>query len=217
MHDNILNGTGLTGVPSPVNPAGGLPVSEFAPLIKITTNAATPFEESYVNIEANIKLHYPRLHELPEFMKPKGKDKPIFLVGAGPSLRKKDIFDELMGMYKEGHPIIACGASYDYLVENGVIPAYNSICDPDPITVNYLTKAHKATTFLLSTACAPSVLKRLIGYNIILWHCFSDANAEKFKELEPDFQAVGGGCTVGLRSVSIAIMLGYSNIHFFWV
>ena len=26
---------------------------------------------------------------------------------------------------------------------------------------------------------------------------------------------MGGGCTIGLRSISIAILLGYTNIHFF--
>ena len=100
-------------------------------------------------------------------------------------------------------------------MDAGLIPDYCTICDPDPVMVNYISKASRKTMFLLSTAVAPEVVTRLRGFNIVFWHCHSEANEEGIKEFEPDYQAVGGGCTVGLRSLSLAIIMGYSNIHFF--
>jgi hypothetical protein len=37
----------------------------------------------------------------------------------------------------------------------------------------------------------------------------------QLKKLEDGYQAVGGGCTVGLRSLSMFLLCGYSNIHLF--
>ena len=48
-----------------------------------------------------------------------------------------------------------------------------------------------------------------------MWHCASDADQKVFDEVEPNYVAIGGGCTVGLRSISLAIMFGHNNIHLF--
>jgi hypothetical protein len=48
-----------------------------------------------------------------------------------------------------------------------------------------------------------------------MWHCYSEADKEVLQAHEPNFFGIGGGCTIGLRSISMAVMLGYNNIHFF--
>ena len=47
-----------------------------------------------------------------------------------------------------------------------------------------------------------------------MWHCASQADAPFIDKLEPGFFGVGGGCTVGLRSINIALMFGYTNQHY---
>lgn len=184
----------------------GLP---FVELNKVETIAATPSIESLKKIKENIVKYknYKRLHQLETFKKIKTES--IALVGGGPSIEKT--YKEL----KDFKNIISCGSAHDWLVTKGVIPTYATVCDPDPVSANYFTKPHKETTYLVATACDQKVFSALEGYNIIMWHCYSDDVLQEMRKIEDNFEAVGGGCTVGLRSLSIALMLGYSDIHFF--
>ena len=120
---------------------------ETAPLYELTkvnTVAATPSTVAFENILKNLDKTSARLDKLPEFKVLKGKS-PIALVGGGPSL--KTTLDEL----REFKVTIACGSSYDYLIDQGIIPTYCTVCDPDPITANYITKAHPNTCFLVAS------------------------------------------------------------------
>lgn len=181
----------------------------FVRLNSVTTTTATPEHVMFDNITKNSKKGIPFLHQMPYFKQVKDKNERIAIVGGGPSL--KDNLEEL----KKFNVIIAAGSVHDYLVENGIVPSFATACDPDPITANYFSKPMNNTTYLIATGCDEKVFEVLQGKNIVVWHCYSDASREKFLELDPNFQAVGGGCTVGLRSISIAIMLGYTNLNFF--
>lgn len=181
---------------------------QFLPLGKVSTIAATPSTVSLDKIKKNIaKYKYPRFHELKEFKK-LNKEK-IALVGGGPSI--ENTLKEL----REFKNIVACGSSHNYLVNNNIIPTYATICDPDPISANYYTNPQKGCNYLIATACDEKVFNILNGYQITMWHCYSDDTLKELVKIEPNVQAIGGGCTVGLRSLSIALMLGYSDIHFF--
>lgn len=180
---------------------------EFKPITRVNTTAAIDSGITLEMMKKNIKRNLPRLHQLPEFKKIKRE--PIALVGGGPSL--KDTKEEL----REFKNIIACGSAHDYVIEQGIVPTYATVCDPDAISANYLKYPHKDVNYLVSSGCDTAVYKALDGFKLTQWHCYSDEYLKHQAELEEDFQAVGGGCTVGLRSLSIALMFGYSDIHFF--
>jgi len=181
----------------------------FVLLGGVNTVAATPPDEAHINIRENLKRGLLRLHCLPEFKKVKGPDSAIAIVGGGPSLKRH--LDELRAF--EGR-MIACGSVHDFLIENGFKPRYAAACDPDPIMANYLRKPCSETTYLLSSHCHASAFDALDGMPIVLWHC-APIDEKFLEEVDPGWQAVGGGCTVGLRAISIAMMMGYSNIHLF--
>lgn len=184
-------------------------ICSFKKAGKINTIAATPKEHSFVNVRKAVLLPHDRLHNFPGFKQKKDKDVRINLIGGGPSI--KELLPEIKQL---DSLIVACGSSYDYLVCNGVIPDICVICDPDPVCVKYITKAHKDTIYFIATQCDPLVFEALKDYEVYMWHCYNE-DRETFESIEADFQAVGGGCTVGLRSLSIALMLGYYNIHFY--
>lgn len=187
-------------------------VPSFSRLERINTVTATDITVFINNTRKTIAKRLPRLQHLPEFNKPKGKDKKIALVGGGPSL--KNHLNEL----REFKTIIACGSVNDYLMDQGIIPTYTTICDPDPISANYLTKTDSETRYLVASCCDDKVFEALKDRQIIMWHCHSPEQEIAVRELDKDFGqyiAICGGCTVGLRSISIAILLGYYNIHFF--
>jgi hypothetical protein len=181
----------------------------FVLLGGVNTVAATPPETAHENIRENVKRGLPRLHDLPEFKKVKGFDAAFAIVGGGPSL--KNHLNELRQF--EGR-MIACGSVHDYLRIHGFKPRYAAVCDPDQVMANYLRKPCTETTYLLSTHCDKSVFTAIEGCPIALWHC-APIDEEFLNEVDPQWQAVGGGCTVGLRAISIALMLGYSNLHLF--
>jgi hypothetical protein len=180
----------------------------FILLAGVNTKAATPASVSMENIRANMGRGLPNLSNMPEFQKIKGKDIPIALVGGGPSL--KDTIHEL----KDFKHVIACGSVHDYLVKNGVISEYCMTCDPDPIMANYLKTPHSETKYLISSNSDSAVFDALKGMPVAMWHC-GPLDIEEMNKIDPNWQIVGGGCTVGLRSISMAILLGYENLHFF--
>lgn len=175
----------------------------------VNTVAATPPETAHEHIRENLTRGLPRLHELPEFKKVKGPDAAFAIVGGGPSLKRT--LDELRPF--EGRMIV-CGSAHDFLRENGFKPRYAAVCDPDPVMANYLRRPCTETTYLLSTHCHKTTFDALEGMPLVLWHC-APIDEKFLNEVDPGWQAVGGGCTVGLRAISIAMMMGYSNLHFF--
>ena len=190
----------------------------FLPIGVINTTAATSTDEMYENIKYNIVKGYTRFHELPEFQKIKNINDPISIVGGGPSLKYKKVQEELVKLSKLG-PVIAAGSSHDWLIRFGIHPDYTVICDPDPITGEYIKENNNNpnSKYLLASCVSPLVYAKIPKNKIAMWHCHSDSVYERMKKdkLEKQYNGVGGGCTVGLRSISIAIMLGYSDIHFF--
>lgn len=184
-----------------------LPNNVFVPLLGVKTNTATAGTEIIENVVRHAKLPLPKIHKLPGFMQPKSK--PIALVGGGPSLKKH------IELLKTFETILVCGSPNDYIMEQGIIPTYTAVCDPDAIMAKYLTKLDKRVTYLVASGCNDEVFKVLDGQNVVLWHCHSDEYAKQMQEADPEYFGVGGGCTVGLRGLSIAIIMGYQDIHFF--
>lgn len=189
------------------------PPNSFTRLKGVTTNAAIAAEDQLKNVRENIKLKIPRFQDIPEFNKVKGFNKKIALVGGGPSLKLH--LKEL----KEFRAIIACGSVHDYLISNNIIPTYAANCDPDDVCANYFTKADTEVKYLISSNSSSKLFKLLEDKQVILWHCHSEEQQSELIELEGKlgnaYQAVGGGCTVGLRSISLALCMGYGNLHFF--
>lgn len=179
----------------------------FFPLQGVNTTTATAYDDILANVKKNVKRNLPRLHQLPEFHKVKGHNKPIALVGGGPSL--KYYLDDI----RQYRTIFACGSSHDYLRENNINLAYAGICDPDPLSIKYFQKLDAETKYLIASNCDDKIFEHLKNHQVVMWHCHSDQF--KTEEIEPGYQAVGGGCTIGLRAICIAMILGYTNIHLF--
>jgi uncharacterized Rossmann fold enzyme len=182
----------------------------------VTTTAATSTDESMDDVRANIGRGYPWFHDVC-LIRDENKipGRRIALVGGGPSL--KNTVGELLDFTT----VIVCGSAHDWMQEHSPrIPTYCAVCDPDPVMANYLRKPDKDTTYLISSHVNPVVYDALDGHNIIMWHCWpiGEGNEEAkdfLQEHTPGWVAIGGGCTVGLRSITIAMMMGYTDLHFF--
>lgn len=188
------------------------PLPPMVKLAQVDTLSATSSEDQLININKNLRLGLPMLNNLPQFGKI--KNKPIALVGGGPSL--KNHLDDV----RKFKTIIACGSVNDYLMSNGIIPTYAANCDPDPVCAKYFTKTDSETIYLFAASSAPELIKAVEGKPLVLWHCHSEEQHPGVLKIQEelgikDYYGVGGGCTVGLRSICIAMALGYVEMHFF--
>lgn len=190
----------------------------FIPLGVVNTHAATALEDQFVNVKNNVEAGYTRFHELPEFQKIKGHENPIIIVGGGTTLKNPEVFNKLKELSQKW-PVMAAGSPHDWLIQNGIHPQYTAACDPDPVTALYNKEKNlnPRARYLFASCSAPELMKMVPKDRIAMWHCHSDAIQKKIEEtkIEKVYQAVGGGCTVGLRCISLAIMLGYTNIQIF--
>lgn len=182
---------------------------QFNKLDEVKIVTATPSAVCYANIAKTLRRNLPKFHEMKTVQVDKG-DMQIALVGGGPSLKnyieKLRLFDGV---------IVACGSVHDYLVENNIIPHFCVVCDPDPISAKYLSKPCGTVIYLLATQCDEAVFDKLKHCACYVWHHYSNDD-EKLKEIDKLFEfAVGGGCTVGLRALSIAMIMKFRNIHFY--
>lgn len=187
-------------------------------LAGVTTQTATPVAEGMDNVRANIERPLPWFHqEFPVKEEDLIPGRRCAIVGGGPSI--KDTVAELMDF----GTVIACGSAHDWIQANSPrVPKFCVVCDPDPVMANYLRAPDPYTTYLISSHCNATVFDALKGHNIKMWHCWpigaGDQETRDFlQEKTPGWVAVGGGCTVGLRAITMAMMMGFTELHFFGV
>lgn len=182
----------------------------------IVTSAATPVDESMDNVRANVRRGLPWFHHTSILKDDNARPNvPVALVGGGPSI--KETFVELIDF----STIMICGSSHDWVQEHSPrVPKYCVVCDPDPIAANYLKNPNKDTRYFIASQCHPAVFDALTGHDVHMWHSWpvgpADESVKQFlNEHTPGWIAVGGGCTVGLRAISMVLMMGFSDLHFF--
>lgn len=133
---------------------------------------------------------------------------PIACVGFGPSLN--DTWEQL----KSFKYIMSCSGSHKFLVERGIIPTHHVEVDPRPHKVDLIGTPQKDTMYLISSACHPKVFDHLADSNVVLWHIF-DSSEESHRILPTNEWAITGGCSVGVRMLTLSRFLGFTDLHIF--
>ena len=136
------------------------------------------------------------------------RDEPCAVVGFGPSLN--NTWEKI----RDFQFIISCSGSHKFLIERGIIPSYHVEVDPRSHKVGLIGPPHKDVTYLIASTCHPKVFDHLEGFNVKLWHVFDSAE-EGLRTLPHGEWAITGGCDVGLRSITIARFLGFTDLHIF--
>lgn len=141
--------------------------------------------------------------------KREGAEATAAVVGYGPSLRNSW---ERLRKFKY---IFSCSGSHSFLIEREIIPTWHVAVDPLPkFTVKLIGQPHKDVEYLISSTCHPDVFDHLAGYNVKLWHVFAN-DEEAIRVLPRGEWALTGGCDVGLRAITIARFLGFTDLHVF--
>jgi hypothetical protein len=136
------------------------------------------------------------------------QSQPAAIVCYGPSLN--ETWEEIRS-YKT---IISCSGSHKFLIDRGIIPTHHVEVDPREHKVALLGLPHAGVEYLIASACHPKLFDHLEGFDVRLWHVFT--NELELLRLQPRGEwAITGGSNVGLRAMTIARFLGYTNLHVF--
>lgn len=171
-------------------------------------------EEANRNITASLATDRPRFFSLPEVGK--RKSTPACIVAGGPSLLGQLEKVRTMGT------VIAAGTSHDFLVERGIRPRYAVVFDPyaqahaghvatERSNLAYYRRLVDTCTYLIASHAEQAVFDHFAEVPHVIWHPAGDADEVTFQG-EP---ALTGGCTAALRSITLAVLMGYWDLHFF--
>jgi uncharacterized Rossmann fold enzyme len=136
------------------------------------------------------------------------RPEPIAIVCYGPSL------NETWEQIRDFPLVMTCSGAHRFLTERLILPSYHVEVDPRAHKTALIGPPCRETVYLISSTCHQKVFDHLEGYDVRLWHVFD--NQEDGKRTLPHGEwALTGGCSVGLRALTIAGFLGFRDLHVF--
>lgn len=126
----------------------------------------------------------------------------------GPSIRDN------LGLLKtearsDNADVISVSGSHDFLITNGIVPAFHVECDPRPHKADNIARGVEDVRYLLGSIVHPILIDKLSGLDVSLWHPSGEFNLRIVDEIEPDATFVGVIGNVGLASLSLFYRMGY--------
>lgn len=149
------------------------------------------------------------------FLAPRNVHKDtMLLVGGGPSLR--DTLAKLRFHQARGGHIYALNGTHDYLIDRGIVPDYHVLLDSRPDNTCFVQRPRKDVKYLVGAQCHAAMFEALEGYNVTLWLTDHDGASDLVKGREDKpVVLIGGGATVGMKSMYLGYTMGYRKFHFF--
>ena len=132
------------------------------------------------------------------------------IVGGGPSLKETLFY--IRGMQLSGCVVFATGNTYRYLAENWIQADAHVLLDARPENVEFVP--NNSVPKLYASQCAPGVLDRA-GADLIAWHAYQPCYNDLVANHPSGEVQIGGGTTVGLRTISLAYALGFREFRLF--
>lgn len=147
---------------------------------------------------------------------------PCIIVGGAPSLRYT--YPKVAEMQAAGGVVFATNNTLKFLAEREIIPDYYVLMDRKPENVNFIADAPANVKYLIGSTVHPSVteLLKAKGREVYLWHPTMEKVQQEMTEVLRDFvpqgvhsMSIGGGSTVCLRAIFLAVLLRYRDFHLF--
>jgi hypothetical protein len=171
---------------------------------------AVPASKMLDNMRSSIARGLP----LAELSKPHAG--VLSISGGGPSIA--DTYQQLTGH------VAAINGSLKWLLNLEDGPAIQAmmcgVCDAGAHIADGLV-ADERVRYYVASVCDPSVFDKLEGCDVRIWHITPNSTedeagvTELLNESYPEWHAIGGGCTMGLRWVDLGYYLGFRkfNMH----
>lgn len=137
-------------------------------------------------------------------------------VAGGPSLKTR--LGAVRKRKKDGECIVALNGTAALLRQNGIEPDIIAFCDPSDKVLGFIGDETDQCLYLVASGCHPSVIDKLAGRNVMLWHMdipLADNGADKVLDEYPHRPSslIGGGSTIGLRIMNLFFLMGFRTWH----
>lgn len=145
---------------------------------------------------------------LPQVMPCHTHDGILSIAGGGPSL--EDTHKDLTGY------VAAINGSLAYLLGKGLKPHMCGVCDPTEKIADML-EAEEGVTYFIASCAHRKVFDKLLGTgcDVRLFHVREVEGIEPLltEHYEGQYETIPGGCTMGLRWMTLGYYLGFRKFH----
>lgn len=145
---------------------------------------------------------------LPQAMPCQPHDGILSIAGGGPSLA--DTYQDLTGY------VAAINGSLAYLLSKGVKPHMCGVCDPTEKIADMI-EAEEGVTYFIASCAHRKVFDKLLGTgcDVRLFHVREVPGIEPLlaKHYGDQYETIPGGCTMGLRWISLGYYTGFRKFH----
>ncbi len=183
------------------------------PVSSATGDRQPQFADMARNMRYASWLGLPVLQPLP----PKSVGKGI-IVAAGPSITSQlTKIRELAG--DPLNAVFAVNWAHTWLINNGIVPHGCLLFEVDAEPVALMETLHQDVTYYVCSHCNVGTFKALKDHKVVLWHnnpedpLTQDALSACFRGQI----CLGGGYVTFLRTISLAMVLGYRDFDVFGV
>lgn len=181
--------------------------------LKATLQSNVERDKVLDNVRANLS------RDLPWQLPAKEHERPMLLVGGGPSLSQH--LEGIRLRQRRGGDVWALNNTHDYLISRRIIPNFFAMLDARPENVEFVKSPHDRVTYYLASRCHPSVFEALSGQNVVMWHSLLldgqtvDPELENLLGQDRPWCLIGGGGTIGMRAMVLGYQLGYRTFHLY--
>lgn len=163
-------------------------------------------EKRREHVKHAIARGLPRLKRLPP------TNDTLYVATYGPSLA--DTYEAL----RDKHPLVSMSGATKWLAERGLIADYAIECDPRISQLIVSLPPVPGVHYLVASCVVPEFFDQLqaAGNPVTLWHTVNTNWTEELAfigTVDPDEMVVHPGSTVGLASLQIGGVLGYSRFE----
>lgn len=152
--------------------------------------------------------------DLPWFAPHPAKTAKLVLCCGGPSMRRHLL--EIRKLKARKAVILAVNGAHDWLIERGVTPDYQVVLDSREDNARFVARPRRGVKYLIAAQCHEAVFKAVAGHDVTLWLNEMPGMDQRVKGIEDKpVVLVGGGATVGLRSLCLGYLMGYRDLHVF--
>jgi len=165
-------------------------------------------EDALDNIRINVKRDLPVLKlESAEYAR---EGKSLLICAGGPTL--KDHIEEIK---RADGCVFAINDTYDYLVEQGIVPWGFGMMEIAPWPHDFLKHANKDTKYFLASMAHPTAFDRLEGFDVTMWHAWAGIGEDAI--IGPGVYKVTGGEALSIRAINLGLMLGFREFEMYGV
>lgn len=135
------------------------------------------------------------------------------VLGGGPSADGQ--VERIMALQSSGYLLFSIERMYPWCHQHGIVPDYVVVQDASEDVLDAFTNVQPGSIFLLAAQCRSTVFDALSGQRSYFFHTSGDLSEAELPGPTTQGLIVNSGGSVTLCSLSLAMLLGITQIHLF--